>query len=122
MNALGVADLADRTTDELVDSMRLHAEPSGLPAGFGGMIGLVDGMIHQQDIRRPLAIPRTIPQDRLRAALEFARFASLIRPGAATHSATSPAPASRHSPPVSAPDRKPGTRRVRCSPCRSGAD
>ncbi|MEN0136828.1 MAG: maleylpyruvate isomerase family mycothiol-dependent enzyme [Rhodococcus sp. (in: high G+C Gram-positive bacteria)] len=79
VNAVGVADLADRTTDELVDSIRLHAEPSGLPAGFGGMIGLVDGMIHQQDIRRPLAIPRTIPQDRLRAALDFARFAPLIR-------------------------------------------
>ncbi|MFC9555325.1 maleylpyruvate isomerase family mycothiol-dependent enzyme [Rhodococcus sp. NPDC056960] len=79
VNALGVADLADRTTDELVDAMRVHAEPSGLPAGFGGMIGLVDGMIHQQDIRRPLAIPRTIPQHRLRAALEFARFAPLIR-------------------------------------------
>ncbi|MFC0452559.1 maleylpyruvate isomerase family mycothiol-dependent enzyme [Rhodococcus jostii] len=79
VNELGVADLADRTTEELVDLMRIHAEPSGLPAGFGGMIGLVDGMIHQQDIRRPLAIPRTIPPQRLRAALDFARFAPLIR-------------------------------------------
>ncbi|MDT2009254.1 maleylpyruvate isomerase family mycothiol-dependent enzyme [Rhodococcus opacus] len=79
VNQLGVADLADRTTEELVDLIRIHAEPSGLPAGFGGMIGLVDGMIHQQDIRRPLAIPRTIPPQRLRAALDFARFAPLIR-------------------------------------------
>ncbi|QSE94384.1 maleylpyruvate isomerase family mycothiol-dependent enzyme [Rhodococcus pseudokoreensis] len=79
VNELGVADLADRTPEQLLELMRIHAEPSGLPAGFGGRIALVDGMIHQQDIRRPLAIPRTIPPRRLRAALEFARFAPLIR-------------------------------------------
>ena len=79
VNELGVADLADRTPAQLLELMRIHAEPSGLPAGFGGRIALVDGMIHQQDIRRPLAIPRTIPPRRLRTALEFARFAPLIR-------------------------------------------
>ncbi|MFE5706680.1 MULTISPECIES: maleylpyruvate isomerase family mycothiol-dependent enzyme [Rhodococcus] len=79
VNELGVDDLVDRTPGQLLELMRIHAEPSGLPAGFGGRIALVDGMIHQQDIRRPLAIPRTIPPRRLRVALDFARFAPLIR-------------------------------------------
>jgi uncharacterized protein (TIGR03083 family) len=58
--------------------MRQYAEPQGLTAGFGGRIALTDGMIHQQDIRRPLGIPRTIPPDRLRAALDFAKYAPRI--------------------------------------------
>ncbi len=33
--------------------------------------GFVDHVIHHQDIRRPLAMPRTIPPDRLVAALEL---------------------------------------------------
>jgi uncharacterized protein (TIGR03083 family) len=33
--------------------------------------GLVDHLIHHQDIRRPLGLPRTIPADRLVAALEL---------------------------------------------------
>ena len=36
-------------------------------------------MIHHQDIRRPLGPPRTIPPDRLRAALRFAKTAPPIR-------------------------------------------
>lgn len=36
-------------------------------------------MIHQQDIRRPLGLHRSIPPDRLRAALEFAKTAPVIR-------------------------------------------
>jgi len=36
-------------------------------------------MIHHQDIRRPLGLPRTIAPDRLRAALEFAKTAPVIR-------------------------------------------
>jgi hypothetical protein len=40
---------------------------------------LTDGMIHQQDIRRSLGIPRAIDPQRLRTALDFARFAPTIR-------------------------------------------
>jgi uncharacterized protein (TIGR03083 family) len=43
------------------------------------MIGLAEGMIHQQDIRRSVGIDRTIPPDRLRSALDFALCAPLIR-------------------------------------------
>lgn len=39
--------------------------PRGLTAGFGGMIALVDGTIHHQDIRRPLGRPRDVPRERL---------------------------------------------------------
>jgi hypothetical protein len=39
---------------ELIDLLRAHLRPSGLPAAFDGMIALVDGTIHQQNIRRPL--------------------------------------------------------------------
>jgi uncharacterized protein (TIGR03083 family) len=78
-NAVGVAEYADKTPEELTALVRRYAEPQGLTAGFGGRIALTDGMIHQQDIRRPLAIPRTIPADRLRIALDFAMYAPRIR-------------------------------------------
>jgi uncharacterized protein (TIGR03083 family) len=78
-NAVGVAEYADKSPEELVALVRKYTEPQGLTAGFGGRIALTDGMIHQQDIRRPLGIPRTIPPDRLRTALDFALYAPLIR-------------------------------------------
>ncbi len=79
INALGVADYADSSPAELLDAVRARLEPRGLTAGFGGMIALVDGTIHQQDIRRSLGIDRTVPPDRLRAVLDFARYTPLIR-------------------------------------------
>jgi uncharacterized protein (TIGR03083 family) len=79
INALGVADHADKSPAQLTALMRGHTEPRGLAAGFGGMIALVDGMIHQQDIRRALDTPRTIEPQRLTAALKFARYAPTIR-------------------------------------------
>jgi uncharacterized protein (TIGR03083 family) len=77
-NAIGVREYAGKSPEELTALMRQYAEPQGLTAGFGGRIALTDGMIHQQDIRRPLGIPRTIPPDRLRAALDFAKYAPRI--------------------------------------------
>jgi uncharacterized protein (TIGR03083 family) len=79
INAVGVADYADRTPEQIVALIRANTEPRGLTGGFGGKIALTDGMIHQQDIRRPLGLPRTIDQERLRTALDFARFAPTIR-------------------------------------------
>jgi len=55
-----------------VRTLRDHARPSGLTAGLGGRIGLTDGVIHHQDIRRALDRPRTVPGDRLRVALDMA--------------------------------------------------
>lgn len=79
INALAVSDLAHLSTTEVVAMFRDNAEPHGLTAGFGGRIALTDNMIHQQDIRRPLALARTIPPERLRVALDFVRYAPTIR-------------------------------------------
>ncbi|WP_433803716.1 maleylpyruvate isomerase family mycothiol-dependent enzyme [Actinomycetospora sp. CA-084318] len=78
-NALGVEEYGRRSPDELVALLRAHLTPQGLTAGMGGRIGLVDGLIHQQDVRRPLGLPRSIPEERLRPALTLALFAPPIR-------------------------------------------
>jgi uncharacterized protein (TIGR03083 family) len=79
INAIGVADYADRAPEQITAMIRANAEPHGLTGGFGGRIALTDGMIHQQDIRRSVGLPRTIDPERLRTALDFARFAPTIR-------------------------------------------
>ena len=79
INAIGVADYAGRAPEQITAMIRAHAEPHGLTGGFGGKIALTDGMIHQQDIRRSIGLPRTIDPERLRTALDFARFAPTIR-------------------------------------------
>ncbi|NMO90239.1 maleylpyruvate isomerase family mycothiol-dependent enzyme [Actinomycetospora sp. TBRC 11914] len=79
VNEVGVRDCATLSTDELLATFRARVRPAGLTAGFGGRIGLVDGLIHHQDIRRALGLPRTVPADRLAATLPFARVAPPIR-------------------------------------------
>ncbi|MEZ0356698.1 maleylpyruvate isomerase family mycothiol-dependent enzyme [Mycobacterium sp. SA01] len=84
LDRLNNADVCSRLTRskaELADAMRERAAPWGVGSGFGGRIALVECMIHQQDIRRPLGLPRVIPADRLRAALDFTKIAPLIRGG-----------------------------------------
>ena len=68
-NEVGVRDFASYTPAQLVDFLEAHLRPQGLTSGFGGMIGLVDGTVHHQDIRRPLGHPRTIPAERLERIL-----------------------------------------------------
>jgi uncharacterized protein (TIGR03083 family) len=79
INALALAELVDRSTADLIGLLRDNAGPRGLGAGFGGRIALTDNMIHQQDIRRPLGLARTIPAERLGVALDFVRYAPTIR-------------------------------------------
>jgi uncharacterized protein (TIGR03083 family) len=79
INAIGVADYSDRSPEQITVLIRSYAQPHGLTGGFGGKIALTDGMIHQQDIRRSIGLPRTIDPERLRTALNFARFAPTIR-------------------------------------------
>ncbi len=64
-NEVGVEEFASLTPQQLIEFLRNHLTPKGLTAGFGGMIALVDGTIHHQDIRRTLGRPRTVPADRL---------------------------------------------------------
>ncbi len=79
INQVGVDDYAGHTPAELIALIRTHAEPHGMTAGFGGRVALTDNMIHQQDIRRPLGLPRTIDDRRLRVALDFALNSPTIR-------------------------------------------
>ncbi|HYZ69885.1 MAG TPA: maleylpyruvate isomerase family mycothiol-dependent enzyme [Mycobacterium sp.] len=74
-NAVGVAEYTGKSPEELTALVRQYSVPHGLTSGFGGKIALTDGMIHQQDIRRPLGIPRTIPTESLRIALDFTTWA-----------------------------------------------
>jgi uncharacterized protein (TIGR03083 family) len=72
VNAIGVAEYVGRSPRQLSELMRTCMPPRGLTSAFGGMIALVDGMIHQQDIRRPLGIGRVIPPQRLQRVLDIA--------------------------------------------------
>jgi len=69
-NEVGVAEFAALGPQQLLDFVGSHLQPRGLTAGFGGMIALVDGMVHHQDIRRALGRPRTIPAERLKRVLQ----------------------------------------------------
>jgi uncharacterized protein (TIGR03083 family) len=68
-NQVGVDEFSALRPEQLLEFLRSHLEPRGLTAGFGGMIALVDGTIHHQDIRRSLGRPRTVPADRLQRVL-----------------------------------------------------
>lgn len=70
-NQVGVDEFSHLTPQQLLEFLRNHLEPRGLTAGFGGMIALVDGTIHHQDIRRALDRPREIPPDRLERVLSL---------------------------------------------------
>lgn len=78
-NAIGLARYNKRSPDELLALLRAHLDPAGLPAALGCLIALADGVIHQQDIRRPLGMPREIPAERLLPALRTALGAPVIR-------------------------------------------
>lgn len=78
-NAVGLAEYGRRSPDQLLAMLREHLTPSGLTAGMGGAIGLTDALIHQQDIRRPLGLPRDVPTERLTPALRTALFAPVVR-------------------------------------------
>ncbi len=68
-NQVGVDEFATRSPQQLLEFLCGHLQPRGLTAGFGGMIALVDGTVHHQDIRRALGRPRAVPVDRLERVL-----------------------------------------------------
>jgi uncharacterized protein (TIGR03083 family) len=78
-NAICINTYAHLTAAELVELIRRRAYPRGYMAAFAGTIGLLDAMIHQQDIRRPLDIRRTIPPERLRAALQRSLYVPILQ-------------------------------------------
>ncbi len=68
-NEVGVEEFSAMSPQQLIDFLGRHLRPQGLTAAFGGMIGLVDGTIHHQDIRRALGRPREVPANRLHRIL-----------------------------------------------------
>lgn len=79
LNAVGVELFNRRDPAELVGMLRARLEPHAVTASRGGGVGLVDGVVHHQDIRRPLGMPREVPAERLVYALPFARTAPPLR-------------------------------------------
>jgi len=79
LNDVGLAEYAARDPHELVQFLRNHLTPQGATARFGGRVGLVDAVVHHQDMRRPLGMPRQIPAERLLTALPFAVTAPPLR-------------------------------------------
>ncbi|MGY4719604.1 maleylpyruvate isomerase family mycothiol-dependent enzyme [Naumannella cuiyingiana] len=60
-----------RPFSEIVDVMRRKAGARFTPPGLGPEAPLTDVLVHGLDIRRPLQLPREIPEPRLRKALDF---------------------------------------------------
>jgi uncharacterized protein (TIGR03083 family) len=79
LNEVALAEYAALDAQELVAFLREHLTPRGATARFGGRVGLVDAMIHHQDMRRPLGMRRQIPAERLLCALPFAVTAPPLR-------------------------------------------
>ena len=75
MNARRLREFGERSPGELVAYVRAHARPSGPTAMADARIGLTDGLIHHQDIRRTLGRPREVPAERLAPVLDFALMA-----------------------------------------------
>jgi len=69
------------TPEHLLALLTTNLQPRGQPAALGGRAGLVETLIHHQDIRRALGQPRAIPAERLLPALHTAVIApDIARP------------------------------------------
>lgn len=70
-NARLAQQVSQRPITEIVDGLRTHAASHFTPPTAGAEAPLTDAIVHGEDVRRPLGLPRTIPADRLRVALDF---------------------------------------------------
>jgi uncharacterized protein (TIGR03083 family) len=75
INAAALARHATSSPQQLLALLSDQPKPGGVPALLGGRVGLVETLIHHQDIRRALGRPRHIPPQRLRPALRTALIA-----------------------------------------------
>lgn len=78
LNEQALRDGACLQPAELVALMHRGVEPAGAAALYGGRVALIECLIHQQDIRRPLRLPRTIPAAHLGVSLNYARLSPVI--------------------------------------------
>ncbi len=75
VNAVTLARYDSYGPEQLLELLAGHLQPRGLHAALGGRVGLTEGLIHHQDIRRALGLPRTVPAERLLPALRCALIA-----------------------------------------------
>jgi uncharacterized protein (TIGR03083 family) len=78
LNADAVAGHRLVSPARLAELMRQRVRPTGAGALYGGRVALIECLIHQQDIRRPLQLPRVIDPEALRVALAYARVSPVI--------------------------------------------
>jgi uncharacterized protein (TIGR03083 family) len=79
LNELVLAEYDDLGPEEVLARVRRFVRPTGTTAQLGGRIGLTDGVVHHQDIRRGLGLSREVPAERLLVALDFAVWAPPLR-------------------------------------------
>jgi hypothetical protein len=78
---VALARYGRHTPEQLLALLAGNLQPRGQPAALGGRAGLVETLIHHQDIRRALGQPRAVPAERLRPALHTAVIApDIARP------------------------------------------
>ena len=77
-NAVALRERGPVPSAVLIDELERNLRPRGLTRMFGSRIALLDALVHNQDIRRPLGLPRAIPAERLVPCLNFARVAPPI--------------------------------------------
>jgi uncharacterized protein (TIGR03083 family) len=75
VNAAALARYDTLSTEQLLSLLADNLQPRGQPAALGGRAGLVEVLIHHQDIRRALGQPRAIPAERLTPTLRTALIA-----------------------------------------------
>jgi uncharacterized protein (TIGR03083 family) len=72
VNAVALERYRTLGPEQLLELLTVHLQPRGLPAALGGRVALTEGVIHHQDIRRGLGLPRAVPPERLLIPLRLA--------------------------------------------------
>ena len=75
INAIAMARYSTCSPEQLLGLLAAQLEPRGLHVALGGRVGLVECVVHHQDIRRGLGLPRVVPAERLLPALRLALIA-----------------------------------------------
>jgi uncharacterized protein (TIGR03083 family) len=66
-----IREASHRSISDIVEELRANAEHRFTPPGMGAEAPLADIVMHGQDIRRPLAIERDIPEGEARVILDL---------------------------------------------------
>ena len=66
-----IREASHRSISDIVEELRANAEHRFTPPGMGAEAPLTDIVMHGQDIRRPLAIERDVPEGEARVVLDL---------------------------------------------------